>query len=188
MAAVAEDAVQVSDEEVLEQVQQERLLSELPDFICGSKRLDVPIYVVWGQYEDIDVIEKFRKGVYHVPNLYILDHRNSYAISTGTVSLRLFGLGGSFAYSRLFDVGEGSDVVSGGQGKAWVNMVQIGELIELADRYDNPQEIRALVTNAPPGKEPLAQLIASYLKVRPSPASTLTNPAGSLYPELQPRL
>lgn len=147
------------------------LLSELPLFIAGERRLDVPLYVIWGHQEDVAVIEKFRKGIYHVPNLYIIDHRTSYVISTDHLTLRLFGLGGTFNYHRLFDVGRGSDAVSGGEGSTWANLIQMGELLDMADRYndgpserDQSSEVRLFLCQNNPVKEPLAHLLATELR------------------------
>lgn len=141
-------------------------LSELSSFVHGTKHFQVPIYVVWGQHEDVRVIEKFRKGVYHIPNLYLLDHRNSFAISTGHVTLRLFGLGGSFNYHKLFDVGTGTvDIVCGEGGSIWANFIQMGELLEMADHYSSDQqELRIFVSQANPLREPLAHILSTALK------------------------
>lgn len=138
--------------------------SELDDFISGRKRFDVPLYVIWGFREDLRVIEKILKGLYHIPNLYILDHRNSYAISSESITLRLFGIGGSFSYPRLFDVGQGNDTVAGGEGKVWANLVQLGELLALAERYEDPDEVRLFICQPSPSKEPLAHYIASQIR------------------------
>lgn len=146
------------------------LLSELPLFVAGERRLDIPLYVIWGPQEDVAVIEKFRKGIYHVPNLYIVDHRTSYAISTDHLTLRLFGLGGTFNYHRLFDVGRGSDTVSGGEGSTWANLIQMGELLDMADRYASPSErdqsseVRLFLCQNNPAREPLAHLLATELR------------------------
>jgi hypothetical protein len=83
------------------------LLSEFPLFRDGKKKLDVPLYTVWGACEDVVVLEKFRTGEYKVHNLNILDEANTYVIDIGGVSLRLFGLGGAVVHHKLFDNGEG---------------------------------------------------------------------------------
>ncbi|PJF17485.1 hypothetical protein PSACC_02700, partial [Paramicrosporidium saccamoebae] len=159
-----EKANSLSDEEVKSLVTTQGLLSEFPDFVSGVKRLDVPVYVVWGQYEDFAVIEKLKRGVYHVPNLYILDHRNSFAISSGSTTLRLFGLGGSFSYPKLFDVGLGNDSVSGGDGKMWATLVQLGELLDLAEKYEDLNEVRVFISQVNPSKEPLAHFVATAIR------------------------
>lgn len=159
------EAVNKMDREQISQAVLEKgLLSDFMDFVENKKHLEAPVYVIWGQYEDLNVIEKVRKGLYHIPNLYIIDHRTSHAISTGNITLRLFGLGGSYSYDKLFDVGSGSQFVAGGEGKIWANLIQMGELLELADHYEDQTELRIFVTQASPSKEPLAHFIAAQLK------------------------
>ena len=50
-------------------------LSELPRFLRGEDRFDVPVYAVWGNYEDVEVINAFRSGKYSVENLHVVDER-----------------------------------------------------------------------------------------------------------------
>lgn len=82
-------------------------LSEFPDLLSGEKRLEVPVYTVWGVCEDVNILEKLRYGEYLVPNLHILDEATSYLLDVGGVKLRLFGLGGAVIEHKLFDNGEG---------------------------------------------------------------------------------
>lgn len=139
-------------------------LSELYLFLSGQERFDVPVYVVWGNQEDVHVLKKFADGSYHVPNLYILNQDSSFSISLGVHSLRLFGLGGSFMYHRFFDIGQGTASVSGADGSMWSTLIQVGNLIELADRYKDPNEIRILVSHVSPGKEGLINQVAAAIK------------------------
>lgn len=177
------DLSTVHEEEIRKMASKKHLLSELPDFIEGVKRFNIPVYVIWGQYEDTSVIEKIRKGVYHIPNLYILDHRNSYAISTGHVTLRLFGLGGLFNYHKLFDCGsqQSSEIVSGSDGLVWSNFIQMGELVEMADKYTGTDEIRVLITQDSPSKEPLAHFIATEIKADFTLSHNLESSMCSIY-------
>jgi hypothetical protein len=162
-----DEVSRLSEEKIRDKIEKRpSLLSEFVEFIAGTKRLNVPVYVVWGQFEDSSVIERLRKGVYYIPNLHILDHRNSYAISTGSTTLRLFGLGGIFSYPRLFDVGKSGDAVSGGEGRVWANLMQMGELIDFAERYDDPTETRVFVSQSSAGKEPLACILANTIKAQ----------------------
>jgi hypothetical protein len=83
-------------------------LSEFPEFLSGQKKLNVPVYTVWGACEDVAVLEKFRSKEYSIPNLNILDEATSHLLDIGGVSLRLFGLGGAVVQHKLFDNGEGT--------------------------------------------------------------------------------
>jgi len=142
----------------------EPLLSEFPLFRDGKKTLDVRLYTVWGACEDVAVLEKFRTKEYKVPNLYILDEANTYLIDIGGVSLRLFGLGGAVVHHKLFDNGEGVATIAGGHGTMWTTILQIGELVDTAQKVFDPTETRVLVTHASPGREGLLAQLSVVLR------------------------
>ncbi|CAM0138765.1 unnamed protein product [Umbelopsis sp. WA50703] len=140
-------------------------LSEFPEFLSGQKKLNVPVYTVWGACEDVAVLEKFRSKEYSIPNLNILDEATSHLLDIGGVSLRLFGLGGAVVQHKLFDNGEGLDTIAGGSGTMWTTALQIGELVETAQNVYDPSETRILVTHASPGREGLLAQLALVLRV-----------------------
>ncbi|PKK60980.1 hypothetical protein RhiirC2_761232 [Rhizophagus irregularis] len=140
------------------------LLSEFPLFRDGKKKLDVPLYTVWGACEDVVVLEKFRTGEYKVHNLNILDEANTYVIDIGGVSLRLFGLGGAVVHHKLFDNGEGSATIAGGHGTMWTTILQIGELVDTAQKVYDQTETRVLVTHGSPGREGLLAQLSVVLR------------------------
>lgn len=140
-------------------------LSELELFLTGKEQFDVPVYVVWGNQEDIAVVKKFNDGTYQIPNLFLLNQDASFVIPAGNQNIRLFGTGGSFLYHKFFDIGQGTPIVSGAEGSMWATLIQIGNLIELGERYNDPNEVRVLVCHVPPGKEGLVNQIAMALKV-----------------------
>lgn len=154
-----------TDDSELRKACQSVSLSELPLFIAGQERLEVPVYVIWGNQEDVHVLKKFADGSYHVPNLYILSPDSSFTVPVGEYSLRLFGVGGAFLYHRLFDIGHhGTPQVSGDEGVMWATLIQLGNLIELSERYKDPKEVRILVTHVCPGKEGLVNILASAIR------------------------
>ncbi|CEI94857.1 Putative Endopeptidase [Rhizopus microsporus] len=61
----------------------ETLLSEFPSFLSGEKRLDVPVYTVWGACEDVAILEKFRSNEYQIENLHILDEATTHLLDVG---------------------------------------------------------------------------------------------------------
>ena len=115
-----------------------------------------------------------------------MDERNSFIISktasanvnagsgnapsTGTTSnasqetlgtkIRVYGLGGSVVYNRLFDNGDGLGMIAGERGKTWTTMLQIGQLLDTARAAYFSNEMRIFLAHVSPGKEPL---IASLL-------------------------
>ena len=66
-------------------------LSELPEFIQGKQRFRVPVHAIWGNHEDVTVIDALRQGEIRAENLLLLDERAVHSIGP----LRLFGLGGN---------------------------------------------------------------------------------------------
>ncbi|KAI8333469.1 hypothetical protein BC941DRAFT_380581 [Chlamydoabsidia padenii] len=148
----------------IETAPQQLYLSEFPEFLSGNKQLDVPVYTVWGVCEDVAILEKLRSGEYNVSNLHILDEATSYLLDIGGVKLRLFGLGGAVIQHKLFDNGEGTDTIAGGSGMMWTTALQIGELVETAQKLYDPSETRILVTHASPGREGLLAQLSLYLK------------------------
>ncbi|KAK0549282.1 hypothetical protein OC845_003188 [Tilletia horrida] len=140
------------------------LFSEFPSLLNGKLRLNVPVFTVWGACEDVAVLERFRTGEYAVHNLHILDEASTRAIEVGGVRLRLFGLGGAVVLHKLFDNGEGAATIAGGQGTMWTTMLQIGELVDTAQKVFDPTETRLLITHASPGRDGLLAQLALALK------------------------
>jgi hypothetical protein len=158
-------------------------LSELPLFLNGSYKLDVPVYTVWGACEDVQVLEKLRSGEYNIPNLHIIDEANSRLLDVGGVKLRLLGLGGAVVMHKLFDNGEGRTTIAGGQGTMWTTLLQMGELIDTANRVYDPTETRVFVTHASPAREGLLNQLSVTLKADFSLSAGLHFRYGSSYNE-----
>ncbi|EJU06007.1 hypothetical protein DACRYDRAFT_112812 [Dacryopinax primogenitus] len=140
------------------------LLSEFPLLQSGTLRLSVPVYTVWGACEDVQILEKFRSGEYDIENLTILDEATTRCLDIGGVKLRLFGLGGALVMHKMFDNGEGRATIAGGQGTMWTTALQIGELVDTAQRTYDSTETRLLITHASPGREGLLAQLGLALK------------------------
>ncbi|KAG6864239.1 hypothetical protein C0991_011136, partial [Blastosporella zonata] len=140
------------------------LLSEFPLLLSGTLKLSVPVYTVWGACEDVRVLEKFRLGTYSIPNLHVLDEATTRVLDVGGVKLRLLGLGGAVVGHKMFDCGEGRATIAGGQGTMWTTALQIGELVDTAQRVFDASETRVLVTHASPGREGLIAQLALAVK------------------------
>lgn len=139
-------------------------LSELPQLLNGSLKLHVPVYTVYGACEDVSILEKFRAGVYDIENLHVLDEATTRCIDVGGVKLRLLGLGGALVMHKLFDNGDGQATIAGGQGTMWTTALQIGELVDTAQRVYDAGETRLLITHASLGREGLMAQLALVLK------------------------
>lgn len=162
---------------------QELALSELSMFINKQYTLDVPVYTVWGACEDVRVLEKFRSGEYKVDKLHIIDEANSRLLEVGGVKLRLLGLGGAVVMHKLFDNGEGRTTIAGGQGTMWTTLLQMGELVDTANRVYDPTETRVFVTHASPAREGLLNQLSVTLKADFSVSAGLHFRYGSSYNE-----
>lgn len=152
-------------------------------FIDKKLKLDVPVYTVWGACEDVRVLEKFRSGEYKVDNLHIIDEANSRLLEVGGVKLRLLGLGGAVVMHKLFDNGEGRTTIAGGQGTMWTTLLQMGELVDTANRVYDPTETRVFVTHASPAREGLLNQLSVTLKADFSVSAGLHFRYGSSYNE-----
>ena len=141
-----------------------QLLSEFPLLLSGQIKLQVPVFTVWGACEDVSVLEKFRAGTYDVENLHVLDEATTRCLDIGGVKLRLLGLGGALVPHKMFDNGDGNATIAGGQGTMWTTALQIGELVDTAQRVFDPSETRLLVTHASPGREGIINQLALVLK------------------------
>jgi hypothetical protein len=141
-----------------------QLLSEFPLLLSGQIKLQVPVYAVWGACEDVAVLEKLRAGTYKADNLEVIDEATTRLLDVGGVKLRLFGLGGAVVPHKMFDNGEGSATIAGGQGTMWTTALQIGELVDTAQRVYDPSETRLLVSHTSPGREGIIAQLALVLK------------------------
>lgn len=140
------------------------LLSEFPTLLSGQIKLQIPVYTVWGACEDVAVLEKFRSGSYAIENLHVLDEATTRLLDVGGVKLRLLGLGGAYVPHKMFDNGDGMATIAGGQGTMWTTALQIGELVDTAQRVHDPTETRLLITHASPGREGIMSQLALVLK------------------------
>ena len=162
-------------------------LSEFNKLLTGELKLTVPVYTVWGACEDVEILERLRSappgdikidasadkskttGPAHsenwsIPNLTVLSEGTTRVLNIGGIRLRLFGLGGAVVGHKLFDNGEGQATIAGGSGTMWTTMLQIGELVDTAQRVWDDKETRLLVTHASPGREGLLAQLALVLK------------------------
>ncbi|KAK0206028.1 hypothetical protein DFS33DRAFT_1311797 [Desarmillaria ectypa] len=140
------------------------LLSEFPLLLAGQIQLSVPVYTTWGACEDVLVLEKIRLGTYSVPNLHVLDEATTRCIDVGGVKLRLLALGGALVPHKMFDNGDGNATIAGGQGTMWTTALQIGQLVDTAQRVFDTTETRLLVSHASPGREGILSQLALVLR------------------------
>lgn len=140
-------------EERMAAARRECPLSELPLYIEGRRRFTVPVYAVWGNHEDRQVVESFARGELEVENLHVLTGRDVYRIGPALV----YGVGGNFlAGSKLLQ-----RAIAGGAGKIWSTLRQYSDLVETIDGQADQPETRIFVSHVSPGKEPFVELVAA---------------------------
>ncbi|KAI9634308.1 uncharacterized protein MKK02DRAFT_34810 [Dioszegia hungarica] len=127
-------------------------LSQFPLLLTGAITFPVPVFTVWGLIEDVRVMEKFRTGEYEVHNLSVIDEAATRVLDVGGVRLRLFGLGEGFA------------TIAGGQGTMWTTALQIGELVDTAQRVYDSTETRLFISSAPISRNGLLSQLSAALK------------------------
>ncbi|KAJ3486069.1 hypothetical protein NLJ89_g11845 [Agrocybe chaxingu] len=76
----------------------------------------------------------------------------------------LHGVGWCPRPPQALDNGDGNATIAGGQGTMWTTILQIGELVDTAQRVFDPSETRLLVTHASPGREGIMAQLALVLK------------------------
>ncbi|ODV95942.1 hypothetical protein PACTADRAFT_16123 [Pachysolen tannophilus NRRL Y-2460] len=172
-----------NNETNLKKILENQLISELPYFLKGERKLDYPVYTVSGMCEDSIVLNKFKYGIYSIPNLFIIDEDHFYKIKTkdGT-NILLTGLGGSLSYHKLFHHGTSYEIpgdptkidlipVSGDPGNIWVTMLQLGKLIDNFTKYYSSERdsfdesVKFFITHQSPTREPLLQHLSIFFKM-----------------------
>ncbi|KAG7094206.1 hypothetical protein E1B28_007813 [Marasmius oreades] len=129
-------------------------------------KLNVLVFTVWGACEDVQILEKLRLDTYTISNLHVLDeaHSGTHLLEVAGLKLRLFGLGGALVPHKMFDNGDANATIAGGLGTMWTTALQIGQLVDTAQRAFDPTETRLLVTHASPGREGIIAQLALVLK------------------------
>jgi predicted phosphodiesterase len=138
---------------LIEAVREHRLLGAFQSYIDGTESFEVPVYAVWGNHEDKDVVERLFSGDITVENLHILHHRQSYQVGPALV----FGLGGNLLPgSKMMQ-----KPIAGGGGKVWNTVSQYADLVETVEKNTAVTGPRIFVSHVSPGKEPFAELIGA---------------------------
>lgn len=153
-------------------------ISELKQFINGDKKLDVPVYTIYGMVEDSTVLNKFKLGVYRIPNLHILDEDNIFKIRLGGSSIMICGLGGTLSYHKLFHHGTFDNElnagleqkpnflpIAGDPGNIWITMIQIGKLIETIEANYDENDVKMFVSHPCPSREGLLAHLSVAMKI-----------------------
>jgi predicted phosphodiesterase len=143
----------LSRDAMIKTAREHRLLGAFQSFLDGIESFHVPVYAVWGNHEDKDVVERLSRGDVAVRNLHILHHRQGYRVGRAFV----FGLGGNvLPGSKMMQ-----RPIAGGGGKIWSTLSQYSDIVETVERGADPTKVRIFVSHVSPGKEPFVELIGA---------------------------
>jgi len=130
-----------------------QLVGEFQSYIDGDESFRLPVYAVWGNHEDKDVVERVFRGDIQVKNLHVLHHQRAYRVGPAFV----YGLGGNLL--------PGSKMVqksiAGGGGKVWSTLSQYVDLVRTVDNVKDETNLRLLVSHVSPGKEAFVELMGA---------------------------
>jgi predicted phosphodiesterase len=137
----------------IEAARRHRLLGEFQSFLYGNESFQVPVYAVWGNHEDKEVVEKLFRGEACVENLHILHHRQGYRIGSAFV----YGLGGNLLPgSKMMQ-----SPIAGGGGKIWSTLSQYADLVKTVGKNVGSTKTRIFVSHVSPGKEPFVEFVGT---------------------------
>jgi predicted phosphodiesterase len=140
----------------IEAARRGHLLGDFQSYLDGVESFPVPVYAVWGNHEDKEVVERLYRGDVAVGNLNILHHRQGYRV--GPVSI--YGLGGNLLPgSKMMQ-----RPIAGGGGKIWSTLSQYADLVETVEKDGEPEGPRIFVSHVSPGREPFVELVAARIQ------------------------
>lgn len=143
-------------DEQVEAARQHHMLGDLPKFIGGEERFSVPVYVVWGNHEDKDVVARIHAGTLQVENLLLLHSRSAYRLERALI----YGVGGNFLPgAKLMQ-----RPIAGGSGRLWSTINEYADLLATLDNHADWRGLRICVSHVSPGKEPFIELVGVHTR------------------------
>ena len=132
-------------------VLQNALAGNFEDYLAGRKTFEIPVYAVWGNHEDLRIINHLREKPLH--NLTLLDEKNSVLLE----KVRFYGLGGDFNEKHLPIARKLGIPCVKNQIKSafW----QYHELIKMLDKH-SADEVRIQVTHCDPCETAFLEALA----------------------------
>jgi len=140
---------------MIEAARKHLLLSGFQSYIHRVESFHEPVYAVWGNHEDREVVEKLFRGDVTVDNQNILHHRQGYRIGPAFV----YGLGGNILPgSKMMH-----KPIAGGGGKIWSTLSQYADLVQTVEKDAAQTGPRIFVSHVSPGKEPFVELVGARI-------------------------
>ena len=132
-------------------VVEKRLLGMFPDFLADKMRFGWPVYAIWGNHDDADVVLRMIKNP--IPNLRML-HENIFFELSDFV---LFGIGGNCTPEKAFTMRCAG--LPGARCRPSSVLSQYAALLKTAKNIPAGRK-RVLVTHVSPLVEPFIELVA----------------------------
>ncbi|TPX47192.1 hypothetical protein SeMB42_g01446 [Synchytrium endobioticum] len=154
-------------------------LSEMNDFVSGKSRFSVPVYVVYGPYEDIEIVDKLSSGQVTIPNLHVL-HEGSPTRLSSQPPILLMGLGGGLVKNAMYDHADGKLCHAGSGGSMWTTVLQIGQLVTDAAASAHGDEVKVFVSSVD-ANEALISQIAMTVEADYCVCPSFSSPIATIY-------
>lgn len=142
---------------LIEIVKKYYLLGDFQSYQNNKKQFNVPVYAVYGNHEDVCVIQEVKKQN-TLTNFHLLDEDNVFQINKNNeTQFQLFGIGGNFLVNNKLL----QRPIAGNAGKIWATLHQFGVLYK---KIEKKSKSSIFVSHVSPGKESLlTRLILHYM-------------------------
>jgi len=141
---------QTEPSQLREIVSKHNLLGTFQAYLDSDKTFAAPIYVVWGNHDDAQLIKQLLRDN-PVKNLKMLHAESVYSFQdkdSDSDEFKLFGIGGNFLVSKkLLRM-----PIAGQAGKVFSTLHEYGTLYQQLQKKSKPS---IFVSHVSPGKEPL---------------------------------
>jgi predicted phosphodiesterase len=132
-------------------VQAPDVLGIFPDFLEGKKKFPLPVYAVWGNHDDSNVVQRLIQTP--LSNLYLLYDKIYYDMGDFVI----LGLGGNCMPQKAFT--QGYKGLPGAQCRPGSVLAQYCRLLKTAEQIPAKKRI-ILVSHVSPLVEPFLELVA----------------------------
>lgn len=147
--SIRKNAWNYSREEKIEIIREHQVLGTFDRYLNGEEEFEVPVYAVWGNHEDIEVVRK----VLDAPpaNLELVTSKGTELLDSG---IQLFGIGGNISLKQFF-----KPKLSGN----FYPYMTFQEWCEVKIRASKKRRTWML-THVSPGKEPILELMSLHIR------------------------
>ena len=155
------------------------LFDGLMPYLEGRAGFSAPVYAVWGNHEDVEVVRALRDGRHHIDNLYLLDDRHGFQPAPW---LQLCGLGGNFWLSDDPALFAPELVGQGGQVRAsWVQYARLLSRSTTGRVAGDAPRFTIFVGHVSPGKARLLERLVLLLGADMSICGHMDPPVSHAY-------